>query len=216
MATKLTALIVCSVTIYLQVWVLLIILIDPIGRNIVKVRSARLQRLRCCSLLTQTRLVWVSSLVNLGWILLRTCMLRFGFGNGRWQITLCGRFSLILTCCILLPNSLCSGLMSLSVTCLGSLLMPRRSPTMRVPLAPELVDLTMLGQTAFRVSYPMFLSPPDLLLKTLMNRCLTTPCPVLGLLMFVSVVKQCVVVLIWTMPMFTRLVTAVTIRLFLR
>lgn len=80
--------------------------------------------------------------------------------------------------------------------------MPRRSPTAVVFVL--LLDLMILGQSAFRIRQLMsclrvlvlVMTEWVVLLNMLTNLWLTTPCPVLGLLMLVSVARNWLWVLI--------------------
>lgn len=124
-------------------------------------------------------------------------------------MSLRGTLSPLLSLCALLPKSACNGLTSPKRTLLGSLLMPRRDPTAPVALA---FDLTMLAQSAFRVRKLMLPNPKVLLPKILTNLVLTTPCPPLGLDMFLSPFRKCPVVLIPTTPMLRFPFKVLTIR----
>lgn len=101
-----------------------------------------------------------------------------------------GRFSLWFSVCILLPNSLCSGLISPRFTPLGRLLIPRRDPTAMDGLLAKSIDLTMLGHSAFRVRnlvlFILVVRPRNMLT----NSWLTAPCPILGLSMLLSLFRN--------------------------
>lgn len=124
---------------------------SPMGSRTVFVRYIPLQRFVLCTVLTQTPLIPRRTLIPLGATLFRTWTVRLGLGKGRWLTSRLETLSECFMWCILLPKSRCSGLMTCRPTPLGRLLMPRRDPT-AVEGLPIDIDLTMLGQTAFRVS----------------------------------------------------------------
>lgn len=113
------------------------------------------------------------------------------------MINFVGRFNLWFSVCILFLNNLCSGLISLRFIFFGRLFILWCDLMVIDGLFEKLIDLIILGYSVFWVRNLVFLMVLVYFWNMLMNSLLMVLCLVLGLEIFLSLLRNRLDLLVW-------------------